>query len=73
MWDALKKIIRRQDTVTKITIVTGILLAFGLYSLVDLVYKNYKIEKQIEQFRTEILALSDDNLEQENKMLYYAI
>lgn len=67
----LLKFLKKQNRLAKIITGVSILILLILYSLLGIVYKNYNINKQMEDLRTNIEDLKIDNVEQQSKILYY--
>ncbi|MBI2448321.1 septum formation initiator family protein [Candidatus Microgenomates bacterium] len=64
--------IEKQNRMNKVAMALATMMIFVLYSLIGIVYKNYKINDQIENLRQEIAYLQENNLEQKNRILYYS-
>ena len=72
MLNEFTRFIKKQNRLTKIIIGVSILILLILYSLIGIVFKNYNINKQMEDIRANVERLKVDNLEQQSKILYYS-
>lgn len=71
MFNEILRFLKKQNRLTKIIFGTTILIIMVLYSLIDIIYKNYNINKQMAFLQEEITRLEQDNIEQQSKILYY--
>lgn len=67
----LNHFLKKQNRLTKMIFGIAFLILLILYSLVGIVYKNYNINRQMQQIKTNIESLKTDNIEEESKILYY--
>jgi len=72
MWKEILRFVKKQNRITKIISVMAVFIILVLYSLIGNIYKNYKITKQIDSLKQEIVNLRENNIEQQSKILYYA-
>uniref|UniRef100_A0A7C4M0H6 Septum formation initiator family protein n=1 Tax=candidate division CPR3 bacterium TaxID=2268181 RepID=A0A7C4M0H6_UNCC3 len=72
MWQEVNRFLKKQNRIAKITLGVSILMLFVLYSLIGIVYRNYSINKQMEDISNNMERLELDNLEQQSKILYYS-
>jgi len=72
MLQEILRFVKKQNRITKITVAVSIMIVLVLYSLIGIIYKNHKINQQIETLKQDIAQLKENNAEQQSKILYYA-
>ncbi len=71
----IKDIIRLFEKQSKFSKTMMALIVVGtlmLYSSLNIVYRNYQINRQIKGLEQEIAYLQENNIEQRNRILYYS-
>lgn len=71
MINEILKFLKKHNRMSKVFLGVSLLTVFILYSLLGVIYKNYKVNRQIKDLKKEIVNLKEDNIEQKSKILYY--
>jgi len=71
MYSDIVLFLRKHNRMTKMTLGLSVFIILILYYLVNIMYSNYQINQRISSTQQEIANLNENNLEQENKILYY--
>lgn len=69
--EEILRFLRKQNRLTKLITGAICMTIIVLYSLMGIIYRNYNINKQMANLKRDIAELSDSNIEQQSKILYY--
>jgi len=70
--EEILRFLKKQNRLTKVITIAIVATILVLYSLMGIIYRNYNVNKQISNLKKDIASLSEKNIEQQSKILYYS-